>query len=110
MERPAARFLIHRIIKLIKNGDWTIIYKKMDDTDGYVLHDELTIIIDPRQDVLTILVHECLHILFENGLIQGEKEKEEQIVSDLEILCMERMTPKQAIILTKLLADYLVLR
>lgn len=55
---------------------------------GCVLWETQTIIADPRTDVLSTIIHECLHVLYPDA--------PELVVLSMERLCVRHLTRRQA--------------
>lgn len=83
--------LISKIYKILKSGDWIIKFKKSKQNIGHVVDEKNhTIYIDQNVDILSDIVHECLHIIDMN-----DKKKEREI-SRTETSLMKNLAPIQA--------------
>ncbi|MFA5020904.1 MAG: hypothetical protein WC517_02480 [Patescibacteria group bacterium] len=62
MERKQANYYLRRIYRLLKNNEVPIILKKIRSTRG--ITDAKTIWLNPQNDILLVIIHECLHVLY----------------------------------------------
>jgi len=96
-------YLISRIYKLLKTGEYKIYFKKMRLYCGKI--DKKIITIDTYEDynILSIFIHECLHEIYP----QIEKPQDDYIIQMLENYVLSHLSPLQAKRLIILLADNL---
>ncbi len=100
-ERRRVRRLLRRIHALIKDDGWEIRLTRISgettfcikygisrDIVGLCDHEAQRIYVDYRYDVLTTIVHECLHAVYQDLV--------EDAISELEQLVMRHMTARQA--------------
>ena len=90
MKRKQHNRLISQIYKILKSGDWIIKFKKSKHNYGQVDEKNHIIWIDQNVDILSAIVHECLHIIDMN-----DKKKEGEI-SRTETSLMKNLAPIQA--------------
>lgn len=118
--------LMHRVYKILRDDEWQVRYCRMNgnvalcaklglDSDGYVgtVDDERQIIyVDFREDVLSTVVHECLHIIIGDRYDASKKayKAEEAEVQRLEKMMMQYMSRTQATRLHYLISDRLAPR
>jgi len=108
-EKRRSNRLMKKIFKILESGELKIVYKKSSKYRGYFISDNKIIALDPRDEVIQTLVHECLHALFfERKIKLFAGESEEDMVLYLEKFCRRYMSYAQAIYLTELLAKCLV--
>lgn len=82
--------MISKIYKILKSGDWIIKFKKSKHNFGHADEKNHIIYIDQNVDILSDIVHECLHIIDMN-----DKKKEREI-SRTETSLMKNLAPIQA--------------
>lgn len=103
--------LMQKIYGVLESGKWKIIYAKFENYRGYVLYEERLIILDPREDILLTLIHECLHVLFyEEKLKLKRRKNEEKEVGRLEKFCSKYLDQPQAFRLTELILKNLIMK
>lgn len=113
-ERRRVAYLLRRICGIFNDPDaeWRVAFLRVWgeeracrkhgvqlSTTGFVDDDRSLIVIDPRHEVISTFVHECFHVLYED-------EDEDRIV-ELERFVIERITPRQAAAIVRLMAQYL---
>ncbi len=98
-------FLMRKIYKLLESGEINIAVCRMRETAG--LHDpkDSFIYLNPTEDMLPSLIHECLHSLISRGELRRKMTTiiEEEEVKYLEWLCVKFLNHHHAIKLLKLL-------
>jgi hypothetical protein len=104
---------MRKIYELLEDGEWKILLQSIDASENqiaFVYWDKNLIVIDPKFDIIISLVHECIHILEDEGKIAFKgitlTEKEHE-VEDLERFCKLSIRTHQASKLIKLLAQNL---
>jgi len=101
LEKRRCYRLMSRIYALLNSGEWSLRYARLGD--DHVLRDrfglasnivgfcdvtEQVMYIDHRKDVLATIIHECLHVLFE--------DKPEHEILELEDMIMRHLSARQA--------------
>ncbi len=117
--------LLGRVYAILRDEDWQVRYCRLcdnpklrrkleleDEVIGTVDYETQIIYIDFRYDVLSTVVHECLHIIVTDrfGSGKAQYEAEEKEVRRLEKLMMEYMTRTQATRLHHLISARLMER
>lgn len=104
--------LMKKIYTVLESDEWKIVLQKIDPIDdriAFVYWDENLIVLDPRENVIVLLIHECLHILDDEGeiILKGTPSERELKVEALEKFCHTHLGADQAFKLTNLLAQNL---
>ena len=118
--------LMHRVYDILKDDEWQVRYCRLHgnttlcaklglDSDTYIgtVDGEHQIIyIDFREDVLSTVVHECLHVIIGGRYNASKKayKAEEAEVSRLEKMMMQYMSRTQATRLHYLISERLAPR
>lgn len=82
--------LISKIYKILKSGNWIIKLRKTKHNFGQVDEKNFIIYVDPCEDILSTIVHECLHI------IDWHDKKKEGEIAKTELALMKNLAPIQA--------------
>lgn len=105
--------LMRKIYGVSEDGEWKILLQNIDASEkqiAFVYWDKNLVVIDPRFDIILSLMHECIHILDDEGKIiligktLGEREAE---VEELEKFCKVNIRADQAHKLIRLLTQNL---
>jgi hypothetical protein len=107
-ERRLHYRLMRGIYRLCASGEWRVCYALIRGnrrlcrgqgirigTVGFVDPEEDVIWLDPREDVLSTFIHECLHVLVGDRYLDRH-EAEEREVQRLERLMLRHLSPCQA--------------
>ena len=81
INKKQADYYLWRIYKLMKDEQFPTIFQKIKKNRGEI--DWVQIKLDPRDEILSTFIHECLHILYPNNSETVIKNLESQIVNKL---------------------------
>lgn len=96
-------YLISKIYKLLKTGEYKIYFKKMRLYCGRIDKKIITINAYEDYNILSTFIHECLHEVYP----KINKPQDDYIIQLLENFVLSRLSPLQAKRLIILLADTL---
>lgn len=64
--KARANYLLRRIYQLLDSRQVSLVFKRMSGYAGRIERKQeiAKILLDPTQDIVSVLIHECLHILY----------------------------------------------
>jgi hypothetical protein len=100
MKKSSADYYFRRIYRLLSSDKVPIILKKIRGTRGQT--DHKIIWLNPQENILPTLIHECLHILYPNWNESKVYKYEAQIFNQLTPRQIKKLLLRVALIVNKI--------
>lgn len=66
LSKQEGYFYLRKIYRLLDDIRIKVLFEKMSKYAGLAIYEKSTILLDPREGILPVTIHECLHFLYQD--------------------------------------------